>query len=177
MYNHCLLDENVYLFEQLFGRLALSRYHDFKVAVSGVLDVSIKNIAIVGSAKTGFSLTPGKGFSTFGAHSDLDLVIVSPVLFRSLWDSYLNFVGGFPGVNYSLVAKNVFRHFISIKDSELVGDKLKHFSEWAIRVGELKRTLQLDFRMPAEINYRIYEDWAYVERYHVAGLNVILEAR
>lgn len=174
VYNHCLLDENVYIFEKLFGGLALSRYHDFKIAVSSVLDVSAKNVAIVGSAKTGFSLAPRKNFSAFGDQSDLDLVIVSPVLFRSLWDSYLNFISGYAGVSYSLVAKNVFKHFISIKDSELVGDKLIHFSEWAIKVGELKRSLQLEFRMPADINYRIYEDWSFVERYHVAGLNDIL---
>jgi predicted nucleotidyltransferase len=170
VYETFLLNEDVFLLRDSSDRKS-ENYHHFKMEVSKALDVPLKNIAIVGSAKTGYSLTPGRNFDPYGPESDLDLVVVSGELFRELWGTYLELVGKSIGKPYNEIAKNVFRHFVSIKVEELTGIQVELFASWIARVGVLKRQLQLNFRLPAEINYRIYEDWRFVEKYHVVGLN------
>lgn len=177
VYNHVLLNEDVYLLRQRYKADAPRVYHDIKMATSDALNVPVKNVAIVGSAKTGYSLTPGRDYSPFSDKSDLDLVIVSDNLFRELWECQLNYVNSATGQQYGPVAKNIFRHFISIKAEEIQGDQIEYFSDWISRVDRLRKTLQLNFKLPTEINYRVYDDWRYVEQYHVAGLNALIGAK
>lgn len=174
VYNNFLLNEDVYLLREKFADKALEAYHNLKIAVSNELQVPLKNVAIVGSAKVGYSLTPGNNFSAFHAESDLDLVVVSPKLFNELWENYLSFVNSFSGCTYAPIAKNIFKHFVAINVEKITGEELRFFADWVTRVGVLKRKLQLDFKMPVEINYRVYDTWEYVERYHVAGLNELM---
>lgn len=174
VYNHVLLNEDVYLLRERYQEHAPQVYHDIKVATSDVLDVSVKNVAIVGSAKTGYSLTPGRDYSPFNDESDLDLVVVSDNLFRELWECQLNFVNSATGQPYAPVAKNIFKHFISIKVEEIQGDQIEYFADWISRVDKPRQTLQLNFKLPTEINYRVYDNWKYVEQYHVAGLNALI---
>lgn len=177
VFNQFLLNEDVYVLRERYQDGASRVYHDIKVATSDALDVPVKNVAIVGSAKTGYSLTPGRNYSPFSDSSDLDLVIVSESLFRELWESYLDFVNGATGQPYAAVAKNVFRHFISIKAEDVQGDQLEYFSHWISRVDKLRQTFQLNFKLPTEVNYRVYDAWKYVEQYHVAGLNALIGSK
>lgn len=174
VYNNVLLNEDVYLLRERYQADAPRIYHDIKMATSDALDVPVKNVAIVGSAKTGYSLTPGRDYSPFNDESDLDLVVVSDILFRELWECQLNFVNTTTGQQYSHVAKNIFKHFISIKVEEIQGDQIEYFTDWISRVDKLRKTLQLNFKLPTEINYRVYDNWKYVEQYHVAGLNALI---
>lgn len=174
VFNRFLLNEDVYLLRERYQEDATRVYHDIKVATSDALEVPVKNVAIVGSAKTGYSLTPGRNYSPFGDSSDLDLVIVSDTLFRELWESYLEFVNSSTGHAYAPVAKNVFRHFISIKAEDVKGDQLYYFSRWISRVDKLRQSFQLNFKLPSEVNYRVYDAWKYVEQYHVTGLNELI---
>jgi hypothetical protein len=58
------------------------------------VEVASQSIYVVGSAKTGYALFKKKqrdqkilpAFRQFGADSDIDLAIVSPVLFELIWD-------------------------------------------------------------------------------------------
>jgi len=178
VYNHILLNENVYILEQKFAERHATKYHELKAAVSENLEVPLKNVAIVGSAKTGYSLTPGRNFNKFNEESDLDLVVVSKELFEQLWENHLEFKNSFMrGRNYSYsdVAKGVFRHFISISDKAISSEMQDYFSSWINRVSQLKKIIEQEFRTPSEINYRIYDNWKYVEQYHTDGLNALLE--
>lgn len=174
VFNHILLNEDVYILRERYQNRATSIYHDIKLTVSDALNVPVKNVAIVGSAKTGYSLTPGRNYSPFSDESDLDLVIVSECLFSELWENYLNFATSSTGKSYANVAKNVFRHFISIKAEDVQGDQLEYFSRWITRVDKLRQSFQLNFKLPTEVNYRVYDTWKYVEQYHVAGLNALI---
>jgi hypothetical protein len=175
VFNNFLMNEDVYILRERYQTDAVTTYHAIKLEASDALDVPVKNIAIVGSAKMGYSLTPGRNYSPFDENSDLDLVIVSESIFQELWENHLNYVNSSTGQRYSNVAKNIFRHFISIKTEEIQGDQLEYFSHWISRVDRLKRNLQLKFKLPSEINYRVYDAWKYVEQYHVAGLNGLIE--
>lgn len=174
VFNQFLMNEDVYVLRERYKEGAARTYHEIKVVAADALDVPVKNIAIVGSAKTGYSLTPGRNYSPFTEESDLDLVIVSESLFRELWQSYLDYVNSSTGQPYAPVAKNVFRHFISIKAEDIRGDQLEYFSHWIGRVDKLRQSFQLQFKLPSEINYRVYDAWKYVEQYHVAGLNALI---
>jgi hypothetical protein len=171
VYGHCLFDNHVHIFKKAFPGDAEGTYHRFKVRVSELLDVQLQNVAIVGSAKMGFSLSPGKAYKPFHNESDLDLVIVSPELFREIWKNYFDYVNSSTGKQYAAVAKNIFRHFVSIKAEDVTGDQLKYFEGWITKVDKLRLALQLNFALPLEINYRVYEDWSYVKSYHLSGLN------
>lgn len=174
VYNQVLLSEDVYFLRERHKADAHRIYHEIKMEVSETLDVPVKNVAIVGSAKTGYSLTPGRNYSPFSEKSDIDLVIVSDNLFRDLWERKLNYVNSATGQQYSAVAKNIFRHFISIKADEVKGDQLQYFTDWISSVDKLRMALQLKYKLPAEINYRVYDSWKYVEQYHIAGLNALI---
>jgi len=177
-YNNYLMSEHIWLLKEKHGDAYLSVYHDLKIAVSTQLDVPVKNVAIVGSAKFGYSLTPEKNFRSFTPESDLDLVIVSPVVFNDLWSKFLDYAER-PFTKqphpYAECAKNVFKHFVSVKSEDIVGDQAEYFSDWVKKMDDLKRTLQTSFKLPAEINYRVYDEWKYVERYYCAGLTRLAE--
>lgn len=174
VYDTFLMNEDVWFINRSAKENPGRSYHDFKVLVAKSLEISVKNIAIVGSAKTGYSLNPSKKFREFSEESDVDLVIVSNDHYKSLWESYLNSVNTVLGQSYAKVAKDVFRHFVSVKAEDIAGEQVKFFSDWLDRVGELRRELQMNFLMPSEINYRVYQDWKYVEQYYVAGLNSLV---
>lgn len=55
------------------------------------LEVGFDNVIIVGSCKLGFSIKPSKRFIPFGEESDIDVAIVSPVLFESVWKTAMEY--------------------------------------------------------------------------------------
>ena len=59
--------------------------------------VAVENVIIVGSAKIGFTMRPKKGrpiYSAFRPESDVDIAIVSDVLFDRAWKECLRFWHG-----------------------------------------------------------------------------------
>ncbi|WP_411704575.1 hypothetical protein [Edaphovirga cremea] len=178
VYNSLLLDENVFLLKQLFPHNHAEKYHQLKVAASDILGVPTKNIAIVGSSKTGYSLTPKRDFANIRPNSDIDLVVVSKELFDNLWTSHLNYKNSVEQgreYSYSTVAKNIFRHFVSVSEDEIDSSMLVFFSDWINRVGKLKKILEQQFKIKTSLEYRVYDSWNYVEQYHVTGLNALME--
>ena len=63
-------------------------YESVRTWLSVHLGVHAKEITIVGSARTGASLAPAKLGKRFSTKSDLDLVIVSEVLFEKLREEF-----------------------------------------------------------------------------------------
>ncbi|ELI8201593.1 hypothetical protein RSF60_000724 [Yersinia enterocolitica] len=175
VYRKYLLGHEVWFFRE---KLSLDNhaviYEDLKIYMSEQLGIHVNNIAIVGSAKLGFSLTPtdSKLFSEFSEDSDIDIVVVSPELFKKSWSAFLelNQKGYLP--SYAAVAKNIFKHFVSLKDIDPRSDFLR---EWTGKIEPCKKDLQTLFSIPHDINYRIYDSWEDVERYHTLGLNCIKE--
>ena len=58
--------------------------------MSKTLGVHVNNIAIVGSAKMGFSLSPDKDYRDFNDESDIDLVLVSDGIYKSSWMAFVS---------------------------------------------------------------------------------------
>jgi hypothetical protein len=53
--------------------------------------VARQNLTIIGSGKTGFSLSPHKFGAVFCDESDIDVVVVSEEIFDALWLELLRF--------------------------------------------------------------------------------------
>lgn len=154
-------------------------YEDIRGWMSSRLDVHPKQITLVGSARTGYSLANfGK---QFGEHSDLDFCVVSAELFgsfsrvfdafsedyrsgvvqprnereRMLWDENLRFGG-----------RNIPQGFFD-------ADKLPTFDRYPLaqRVGQtmwaLKSKLEITPGAPRvrRASIRLYRDWrSFIER-------------
>lgn len=68
-------------------------YEQLTQYVADKLNVSATEVKLIGSAKTGFSISPQPDYGKqFGSHSDLDFSIVSIKLFKDLEKEFTNWV-------------------------------------------------------------------------------------
>lgn len=120
------------------------------------------NEVLVGSAKLGFSIAPQKKFRPFGERSDIDVVIVSDILFNSVWSSV-----------YSLWKDKVIWEF--------EGDFKKYLFRGWIRPDKLPPSTKFDFSKdwweffreitssgkfgPYKISGALYKNWDFLESY------------
>ncbi|SDP22971.1 hypothetical protein SAMN05428975_0789 [Mucilaginibacter sp. OK268] len=144
-----------------------NEYEELKKQVSKHFNIDKSQVLIVGSARLGFSLAPKKLFRKFSNSSDIDVAIVSSVLFDSIW-------------------KNVYQ-----LDQEKIiwetSDTFKeyHFNGW-IRPDLLPPSNQFNFnqlwweffrRLTSSGkfgNYKItgalYKDWEFFKGYHLNNI-------
>jgi hypothetical protein len=174
VYNQYILDSDVWFFSQTTPQGGhYARYDEFKTYLSTKLEVHRNDIAIVGSAKLGFSLSPTKAYRAFQETSDIDIVIVSSEIFRKSWDAFLELQSKYYLKDYRFITSNIFRRFVSLKDPDT---RNPFFDTWARKVEPCKKDLQLLFNIPNEINYRIYESWSSAKMYHCKGLEELRTA-
>lgn len=169
LYYQYLLGQDIWYFrDYLRLKDPAGEYDKFKRFISQNLDVHFNNIAIVGSAKTGYSFNPKNKLRRFSDQSDIDIILVSDKLFKQISSAYLQMYYNQEVIpEYEAVAKSVFKNFISLKDPTL---KHKVIIDWQKKVSPFLKDLQLIFSIKNPINYRIYESWESVESYHYYGL-------
>lgn len=181
-YNKYLLGQEVWYFKQKKIANYLIVYDDFKHFVAESLSIHFNNIAIVGSAKIGYCLAPKKDFKQFDDNadlpakerSDIDLVLVSPILFHKFWNAYLDLYNERKLYGYYLnfITLDVFRRFVSIKKPD---PNHPTFKEWIEKVQSCNKDYQVFFDITSDINYRIYDSWESVENYHFKGIKEMKE--
>lgn len=66
-------------------------HFDLKSDVSREFGIHPSEVVVVGSAKLGFSLKPRDLFRQFWEQSDIDVAIVSPILFDELWEEVFEY--------------------------------------------------------------------------------------
>tara|TARA_R100001377_G_scaffold84244_1_gene67359 strand:- start:3894 stop:4484 length:591 start_codon:yes stop_codon:yes gene_type:complete len=170
IYRKYLLGHDVWYFREHLRKPSYAEmYDELKIFMSEHLDIHVNNIAIVGSAKLGYSITPseGKMFQPFSDDSDMDIAIVSPELFRQSWGAYLELARKGYLHGYQGITSNIFRRFVMLKRPDHRND---FFRSWNGKVEPCKRDLQTVFSISHDINYRIYESWEAVESYHCTGI-------
>jgi hypothetical protein len=170
IYDNLLQGQDVHYFKSISENHLLF-YDDFKRFMANNLNVHFNNIAIIGSAKTAFSLSPSKNFKEFDIeNSDLDIVIVSDEYFKKFWKTYTLISRNNHIYNYQSLTSSIFRNFISVKerDNHYNNDELIN---WQKKINDFKTNLQLIYKIFTPINYRIYSSWEAVEEYHLKGLS------
>ena len=179
MYEEFFVGNDVWYFKEYLNRSDPSRdYDEVKKLIARRLGLHSNEIAIVGSAKTGFSVSPTeKMFRDFCSESDnpkeisdIDIGIVSADLFHKLWKAYfeISYKGGIPDSMKKYLRKSVFQKFIMI-NREIIDHP--NLIEWFQKIDPCLADLQTVYGISHEINYRVYESWDAMSKYHINGLN------
>lgn len=158
----------------LLSKDPFQRYDEFKKFVSNRLEVDANNVAIAGSGKTGFSLSPKKNLRPFDGGekpSDIDLIIVSGELFDRFWDAYLQALYDQKIFSYNKLAKSIFRRFVDIHNGS--AEHHPDFRKWITKVNGFQRDIDIEFEFGHRLNYRIFKSWTYAEAYYCYGLKLL----
>lgn len=171
-----LFDQSMWLYSEASGVQIAGSYADLKVRVGDAVDINPNNVALVGSAKYGFSMSPDKRYRPFDlAVSDVDIVIVSEDLFASIWREIREAISNGYTILKRHHAYEVIMRFIVLRGSEayLSG----HLRETARVIERLKADLNKLTRLDIDFKYRIYASWKDVELYHTNGINALIGMR
>ena len=145
----------------------------FKEIISENFNISFHSLQLVGSAKTGFSLSPPKLLKPFHdatdgeKASDIDIAIISERLYQYYW----NKLRGTEKIQYRGIYKqltaSIFRGYINDKTlMEIPAIR----SEWLSVVSPINKILQDELMIVHPISYRIYRSWEDLEEYQIIGI-------
>lgn len=144
---------------------------DFKMLVSDAMHIGFNNVVMVGSAKTGYSLSPKKFLKTFtdegDVRSDIDIAIISPHLFDYFWKLFRISYDVTKEGYYKYISRGIYRGYISDTDLHNIEECRV---EWMAMSNEATRQLQRKMYFRHEIHYRIYRDWKDMEEYHIQAI-------
>lgn len=151
---------------------------DFRMIISETLGISFNSIMLVGSGKTGYSLSPSdKLFLPFcvdGATrkvSDLDVAIISSELFRKFWWLFRKSYASKHNHWYkNYIYNGIYRGYINEKWIDAVDGCRREWSE--ISVASKKKLTDKLF-IKHEVTYRIYRSWEDFEEYNLKNITKI----
>lgn len=178
-YSKYILRSDNWYFEKYCGKNkedSVRLTDDFKSIVSKYLPISFHNISIVGSSKTGCSLTPitkntNKLFKIFDIEkSDIDIAIVSDSLFRNYWELLRKSYSEVNRYHYQFISRGIYRGYIDEKNLTLIDGCRK---EWQNISSKSKEILRRDLYIQPKLTYRLYRSWEDFEEYHIQSLNKI----
>ncbi len=146
-------------------------YDEIKKYISKKLKVHFNDIAIVGSAKTGFSFDMESGFREFRENSDIDILLVSEELYYDFWKAYKEmYYSGSHIKNYIYVTSCIFKGFVMVDSLDINND---FYRDWIIAVESFKKDLQLLHGLKHDINYRIFKSWRVAKDYYLHNIRSI----
>lgn len=152
----------------------LDKIDHFKEVVTKEFNVSFHSALMVGSAKTGYSLSPKKFPKLFGEgnnqDSDIDIAIVSNILFHKIWDQLRTSFDTEYTYFYKKMSFSLFRGFINDKEFLRIPTMR---SKWNGTLDSANKKLQDSLNFVHKINYRIYRSWEDLEAYQILGLEEI----
>lgn len=139
--------------------------------ISDNLAISMKNILIVGSGKTGYSFAPHKALKKFDSdsenESDIDIAIISDRYFNECWELIRGEIKSRHSRYYNEIASGIFSGFISKNALDEIPSVRR---EWNNKVSVTKKSLKEKINLEHPINFRIYRSWEDLEYYHVKGV-------
>lgn len=142
------------------------------------------DITVVGSARFGFSLKPGKNLKRFSDTSDIDVVVVNTELFDSIWHDLLvaayprppatHQIGGWLAKRRSEVYTGWLTPLRIKLDLAIFGERARPVLEFNARwFNALKSASGFTSRRHEDINGRLYRTWRHAELYHVNSLSAL----
>lgn len=152
----------------------VDRMDYFKEIVSSHLQINFHSLQIVGSAKTGYSLSPHKILTPFHDEkpgvpsSDIDIAIISDRLFHHFWSELRGVRGLWNKQPYfSRLTTSIFRGYINEKDLTAISGPDK---EWEALVRPINMKLQDSLGFVHPITYRVYRSWEDLQDYQLGGI-------
>ena len=148
------------------------KHFRLKKLISDNFNLSPENVIMVGSAKLGFSIAPSKLWKSFDEESDIDMVIVSDVIFDDFWVDLYDF-------NLELTSRteaeqNRFNRFLNYFFKGWIRPDLFPFSynkkdEWF----EFFRTISYGEFGARKITGAIFRNSYFYENYHIRNVKNI----
>lgn len=170
-----LFDDNAWYFPTRSG----AEYVDFKEGFAPIFRVLPSEIAVVGSAKFGYSLAPSKAFRAFQPddeqpdQSDIDVVVISKAIFNETWHHLrrAHYQGAVNARDY--FQEDIFRRFIMVgADDERDTHYLRDLSRLVDRV---RKEATTRFGITQTIKMRIYASWTDAKTYHIWSMQKLAE--
>lgn len=152
----------------------VDRMDCFKEIVSSRLNINFHNVQIVGSAKMGYSLSPIKLLHPFHDEvpgmpsSDIDIAIISELLYGNFWSELRKIKGLWHKHYYKHLTESIFRGYINDKDLLKIKDINK---EWDELVRPINLALQDTLGFVHPITYRLYRNWDDLEEYQLIAIS------
>jgi len=146
---------------------------DFKIIVSGSLGVSYNSVMMVGSGKTGYSLSPNKMLKEFAIKptaenkSDIDIAIISTHIFDRFWKCFREGYTVANKRNYQYIARGIYRGYIDDSNINKVPICRR---QWEKISNEATKKLKQSMYFKHDISYRIYRSWEDFEDYNLESL-------
>jgi len=168
--NSRLFDNHAWFFPTRSG----GEYEDAKQAFSKIFGNAPSDIAIVGSGKYGYSMTPQNGFRPFQPHehednpSDLDMVVISKELFNSTWQRLrqAHFNGAID--TKRLYQSDVFRRFVMVGTDNY--NETKYLRDLMLLLDKVRKLATTRFGISQTIKIRVYSSWSDAKSYHIWSL-------
>lgn len=165
--NNVLFDGFAWFCPTLSG----DEYEDVRMVFGEVFNVPATDVAIVGSGKYGFSMSPKKNFRMFQPDidasdpSDLDLVIISKAIFNSTWHNLrkADYNGAVDARKY--FQEDIFRRFIMLGTNEF--NDTKYLRDLNLLLDRVRKTASTRFGIVQTIKVRIYSSWSDAKSYHI----------
>lgn len=174
-----IIENETYFFNQFKG---LDEF-EFKKDIALLLDVHIRDIAIVGSGKLGFSLKPEKDvpglylfkefdhnfkISSSNEKSDLDIAIISSNLFDKEIKNLYNHTNYYTKTHVWPERPNLAKYVLK-------GRLATRFLPLGFPLTEEIRNTQEKYQMNygRKINLEIYKSWYFFETYHQENIKKI----
>lgn len=150
------------------------------------LELQIQNVAVVGSARIGFSLNPGSFFRAFSPESDIDVIVIDEKLFDELWITILKWhypqrYSGLEGADRYWAGKRkkeVYWGWITPDKIRFDGlsfpKSLKRLRDISTQWFNAFRSLSHHSELAARpVSGRLYRTWRHALLYHMEGLRQI----
>ncbi|MCI9006163.1 MAG: hypothetical protein HFH39_13220 [Lachnospiraceae bacterium] len=151
---------------------------DFKFIISKGLGISFHNIAMVGSGKLGYSLSPApdKCLKRFNNDekirniSEIDVAVISDKLFHTYWDILRNSYRTAYSAYYDYIPGEIYRGYINEKNLLEIGGCRKKWKQNAMKV---KKELFNELYIKHEVTFRLYRSWEDFEQYNIQSIRKI----
>lgn len=141
-------------------------YIKTKLKLASMINVDSCSIIFVGSASTGFSLSPMEKFRKFNDKSDIDIAIISHYYFDVAWHTLRNIDIYRLSHDAVLSIKEHRERYIyygTIATDKILG-LLPFGKEWLAAIESLKESPIFENR---DINFRLYRDHESLREYHI----------
>lgn len=151
---------------------------DFKIIVSEAMGISYNSIMMVGSGKTGCSLSPTKHLKQFTIEptaenkSDIDIAIISLPIFDRLWKEFRKAYDVTNQRYYSYISREIYRGYINDKNINLIEPCRLFWKNMSI---ESTKKLKQNMYFKHDISYRVYRSWEDFEEYNLGSIKMLKE--
>lgn len=175
---HIVRSENWYLENVLMLTDIVKAVDDFKIIVSDAMGISYNSVMMVGSGKTGYSLSPQKNLKKFTItptdteKSDIDIAIISLPIFDKLWKEFRKAYNITNKRHYSYISREIYRGYINEKNIKLIEPCRKY---WKSISCDATKKLKQNMYFKHEINYRVYRSWEDFEEYNLESIKLLKE--